>query len=269
MRDHELVASWRSEEATPFSGWDFSRIASRFTEEKPPWSYAEIARELLKRAKSALDLGTGGGEVLSSMRDAFPDLVVATEGYAQNVPIARSRLAPLGVHVVACGIDDQAPIGGVQDRPTVLPFRDASIDVVLSRHEAYDARDVLRVLRPGGSFLTQQQDGRSYSDLLRPFGASPQWPGVTAENLGRELVDAGFSVELMRSWWGHATFRDVGALVYYLRAIPWMVPGFSVDRSLDVLMDLQADLEREGQLRFGVGWLLISARKPARSEAPG
>lgn len=55
----------------------------------------------------------------------------------------------------------------VQDRAAALPFRDASFDVVLDRHEAYDPSDVARVLASGGVFLTQQVHGRSYAELNR------------------------------------------------------------------------------------------------------
>ena len=257
-----LLEAWRREEAAPFSGWDFAHITSRHREESAPWSYEEIARDVLRGAASALDLGTGGGEVLSRLGDAFPRLMVAAEGYHPNVTIAHRALSPQGAHVVACGVDPDAPTERVQDRPTLLPFRDACVDVVLSRHEAYDADDVFRVLRSGGSFLTQQVGGRSYGDLLQTFGLSPQWPDITVENLRHELVASGFVIDDSRSWRGSASFGDVGAIVYYLKAVPWMVPGFSVDRYADTLQHLQVRLERDGELRFGIGRLLIRAHRP-------
>lgn len=262
MSDDALLGALRREEAEPFSGWDFSHIGSRFREEKPPWSYGAMAREALQGARSALDLGTGGGERLASLSEAWPHLTVAIEAYPPNVSVAAQRLGPLGAHVVAYGLDPNgSPTSGVQDRAALLPFRDRSLDVVLDRHEAYDARDVARVLAPGGVFLTQQMDGRSYGDLLGRFGVAPQWPGVTVENLTEEITKVGLSIEEARSWWGTVEFGDVGALVYWLKAIPWMVPGFSVERLWPVLVELQRDLERQGVLRFGQGRVLIKARK--------
>lgn len=37
-------------------------------------------------------------------------------------------------------------------------------------------------------------------------------------------------------------FNDVGALVYYLRAVPWTGPGFSVAKYKDELIALQAQV---------------------------
>jgi SAM-dependent methyltransferase len=249
--DDSLIEAWRAEERVPFTGWDFSHLAGRLIEDEPPWSYIDLARQYLRGVSSVLDLGTGGGEVLSELSDAFPERVVAAEAYPPNVEVARSRLAPLGVRVVAYDANQTT---------AVLPFPDGAFELILSRHEAYDAREVARVLAPDGRFLTQQVTGTSSADLLREFGLSPQWPDVTADRLARDLRGAGLVVEDVRDFRGWQSFRDVGALVYWLKAIPWEVPGFSVERDRDVLLRLQRRLARHGQLRFETGRFLIVAR---------
>ena len=113
--------------AAPVEGWDFSWFDGRATEERPPWGYARLLGERMAGASAALDIETGGGEVLASVASVAtvarpPALLVATEGWWPNVEVARSRLRPLGAHVVA-----------VADSPT-LPFVDASFDLVVSRH---------------------------------------------------------------------------------------------------------------------------------------
>jgi SAM-dependent methyltransferase len=253
MGEADLIAAWSREESQPFTGWDFGYLRRRYSEEKPPWSYEDLAREVLRKSRSAVDLGTGGGEVLSTLADTFPGRMVATEAYPPNWTIARDRLAGSGAHVVAYAADEPS---------SVLPFRDVSFDAVLDRHEAYDPREVARVLAPGGVFLTQQVDGRSHSDLLAWFGTAPHWPDVTLDRLAADLGRAGLDIELSRSWWGSISFADVGALVYYLRAIPWEVPDFSVGRFTPELLGLQRRLESTGSLRFSEGRFVIRARKP-------
>ena len=108
MTGAQLVESWLAEERTPFAGWDFSHIDGRAIEDPLPWSYLDIVRSRLMGARSLLDLGTGGGEVLSRLQDAFPPRVVAAEAYEPNVGVARGRLAPLGVDVVTYEADDKA-----------------------------------------------------------------------------------------------------------------------------------------------------------------
>lgn len=253
MDEAVLIAAWSNEESQPFRGWDFGYLRRRYSEEKPPWSYEDLAREVLRLAECAVDLGTGGGEVLAKLADTFPGRMIATEAYPPNWAVARDRLAPAGASVVAYAADEVS---------SALPFRDASFDAVLDRHEAYDAREVARVLTPGGVFLTQQVDGRSHADLLGWFGTEPHWPDVTVDRLAADLVRAGLDIELARSWRGTISFLDVGALVYYLKAIPWEVPDFSVERFTPELLGLQRRLDDTGALRFDEGRFVIRARKP-------
>jgi hypothetical protein len=83
----------------PIRGWDFSWLQGRAHETPPPWSYTGIVRAALEHARVSLDIDTGGGEFIERLAPV-PGFLVATEGYAPNVPVAARRLAPLGVAVV-------------------------------------------------------------------------------------------------------------------------------------------------------------------------
>jgi len=143
MDDQALIAQWQAEERQPFEGWNFSYLKDRWHEAQPAWSYDALVRTLLCDADSFLDMGTGGGEKLLSFADALPSNTIATEGYPPNLIRARENLKPHGIEVVPydCGMDDH------------LPFADDSFALVINRHEAYDAVEVARVLRPGGKHI--------------------------------------------------------------------------------------------------------------------
>ena len=100
MDPEDRLAYWRERHAEATSGWDFSAIDA-VVDGEPPWSYDALAREVLTGAASALDLGTGGGELLLTLVDALPADTVATEGWPPNVPVATEALAPRGIEVVA------------------------------------------------------------------------------------------------------------------------------------------------------------------------
>ncbi len=53
----------------PFHGWDFGYItgSERLQSGVLPWSYGTLARRCMKDTKRMLDMGTGGGELLSSL----------------------------------------------------------------------------------------------------------------------------------------------------------------------------------------------------------
>ena len=142
----ELVAEAA---AVDVSGWDFSWLDGRATEERPPWGYARLLGEHLIPAQASLDIQTGGGEVLGTAR-AFPPVAVATESFPPNVAAATALLHPRGEVVVAD--PDEPP----------LPFADAAFDLVTSRHPATVWwHEVARVLRPGGTYLAQHVGPRS------------------------------------------------------------------------------------------------------------
>jgi SAM-dependent methyltransferase len=176
----------RAAAGTSLSGWDFGVFGDRFVERSPSWDYPELAAAHLADARRAIDLGTGGGELLSSL-DTLPRQLVATEGYPPNVPVAHRRLAPLGIPVVQVSADDDGR----------LPFRAGSVDLIINRHESYSAAEVCRVLEPGGTFLTQQVGGRDLVELNEALGAPVHsyagWDLATAvtelDAAGMEIVD--------------------------------------------------------------------------------
>ena len=251
MDRSELLALWRREETAPFSGWDFAYLAGRMVEDDPPWDYLARAAVLMQTASSVVDLDTGGGERFLELRPYWPAKVVATEGYPPNFALVEQRLAPLGVQVLPVHLTDDAP----------MPFGDGEFDLVLNRHAAFNPAEVARILAPGGSFLTQQVHGLWAADLLAAFGATPQWPDASPEKYVPLLRAAGLAIVDAQDWQGSLRFTDVGALVYYLKAVPWLVPGFSVATQRDALFALQERLERAGELTFTARKYLIEARK--------
>ena len=247
----ENLEQWRAEEAAQFRGWDFSHLDGRMLEDEPPWSYTARACELMNCADALLDLGTGGGERLYAMRDHWPARVAATEPHPPNLALAKELLEPQGATVVFGATTLTAP----------LPFDDASFDMVISRHSAFNSAEVARILKPNGHFLTQQIDGLWMADLIRFMGAEPQWPNATLEFFSKQVTDAGLHITHQQKWSGTATFTDVGAIIYYLHAVPWLVPSFSVATHHNKLEQLQLQLDAGELLRFSIAKYIIEAHK--------
>ena len=246
----ELVAE---AEAADVSGWGFGWLNDRATEERPPWSYVTILGERLAQVGSALDLDTGGGEVLDEA-PTLPPRMVVTEGWAPNAAQARDRLGPRGVEVVEASPGER------------LPFDDATFELVTSRHPvAPDWPEIHRVLVPGGHYVAQHVGPASVFELIEFFlgplpenrkGRDPVTEMAAARDAGLEIVD-------LRTARCRIELFDVGAVVWLLRKCVWWVPDFSVERYRDLLVELDA------QLRGGVPFVahstrhLVDARRPA------
>ncbi len=246
----ELVAEGA---AVPLQGWDFSWFEGRATEERPPWGYARLMGERMGAVASALDVETGGGEVLATVPRP-PALLVATESWPPNVRVARDRLRARGAHVVA-----------VADAPT-LPFVAGTFELVVSRHPVVVLWDeVARVLRPGGTYLAQQIGAGTNRELtefmMGPQPAnesrSPERARAGAEAAGLEVVD-------LRACARRVEFFDVGAVVHFLRKVHWTVPDFTPEKYEDRLRQLHEQIEVEGVFVSTAQRVLVEARKPAR-----
>jgi hypothetical protein len=194
---------------------------------------------------------TGGGEWLSSLR-ARATITVATEGWQPNVAVAAARLSPLGIPVVYTegATDNHRQEPG--DPAGRLPFRTDAFDLVTNRHESFRATEVARVLRREGTFLTQQTHSGSqqFHELL---GSEP--PGVQELELDMivvQLQDAGLSIDEAEIGTATTLFADIGALAWYLRSVPWAVPGFTVSTYRQALLRLHNGPIRVPHRRF---WL--------------
>lgn len=235
----------------PFSGWDFSYISrtKREVESQLPWSYTSLLLPYLWGAESMLDMGTGGGEYLSSLQP-LPAYAAATEGYAPNIPVARDRLEPLGATVHQ--VDDDSE----------LPFQDDEFDLIINRHESYSPSEVMRILKPGGHFITQQVGGDNDNDLNRLLGAPPMtdydhWNLAYAVN---ELEMAGFEIIHQAEAGMTTRFYDIGAVVYYLNAVPWQIEDFSIDRYREQLLDLHNHIQSHGYIDIAGSRFVMIAR---------
>jgi SAM-dependent methyltransferase len=249
MDRQALLETWLREEKQPFAGWDFSYLSGRMVEDQPRWSYLGRAAELMASSRSVLDLDTGGGERLLDLQPHWSRRMVVTENYPPNTRLAYERLSPLGVDVL------MAPSNEVVD----LPFAARSFDLVLNRHGAFNSAEIGRILIRGGRFLTQQVHGLSLHNLMDVFGASPQWPNASPERYIPLLEAAGLTIVTVENWNGALKFSDVGAVVYFLKAVPWLVPGFNVQTYENELFGLQERLERGDAPAFDTHLYLIEA----------
>ncbi|KGX90276.1 class I SAM-dependent methyltransferase [Pontibacillus marinus] len=252
MNQSTLFEQWVKEAEEPFSGWDFSYISGtgRSASEPLPWSYASVLLPYFRMARRALDMGTGGGEFLTKMQP-FPSELYATEGYEPNVPIARETLEPLCVNVVEADGEDE------------LPFEDHMFGLVMNRHEAYQPSEMYRIIESGGQFITQQVGGKDNIELNHLLGANEDfgygnWSLDTAK---AELEKSGFEIQGSQEYFPYTRFYDVGAIVYFLKAIPWQIEDFSVDRYFDNLFHIHRMIEDQGYIDVHAHRFIIKAVK--------
>lgn len=261
MLDRENVAVMRSFEdlvaeadAADVDGWGFSWLDGRAVEERPPWAYARQLAARLSTVGSALDLDTGGGEVVDEAQ-VLPQEMIVTEAWPPNAERARKTLGARGVTVIEVDAGDGA-----------LPFDDATFDLVTARHPVRtNWSEIHRVLRPGGTYFAQHVGAASAFELVEYF-LGPLSDEIRADrDPHRETADArsaGLTIEQLSTARCRMEFFDVGAVVWTLRKCVWWVPGFSVDRYVEQLRQLD-EMMRSGEPFVAHSTRhLITARRP-------
>lgn len=227
----ELLAEAESADVT---GWGFDWLDGRATEQRPPWGYARLLAACLAQVRSAVDIDTGGGEVVAEA-PLLPAMMVVTESWPPNAQRARALLGHRCVQVVEVH----------QDRP--LPFPDASFELVTARHPVRPPwAEIARVLTPGGRYVAQHVGPASAFELIEYFlGPLPEHRHE--RDPAREVADAehaGLTVESLQTARCRMEFFDIGAIVWILRKCVWWVPGFTVADYRDRLLRLDTQMRR-------------------------
>jgi hypothetical protein len=236
------------------SGWSFDWLEGRAIEERPPWGYSRLLASRVAHVVSAVDIDTGGGEIIADV-PRLPRRMAVTEGWPPNVERARGLLSPRGVEVVYVE----------QGRP--LPFRDASFELVTSRHPVTPRwPEIARVLVDRGTYLAQHVGPASALELIEWFlgplcrnrlGRDPEREAAAARSAGLEIVD-------LRTARCRMEFFDIGAVIYILRKCVWWVPDFTVDRYRGALERLDAYIREHGAFVAYSTRTLIEARREPR-----
>ena len=235
------------ERARSFSGWSFADVDTRYLDPPAPWDYEALAHHHAQRARSIVDLGTGGGEVLARIISGIDGRIVATEEWHVNAPIAAARLGPLGAQVVRAD-------------SLRLPFASESFDLVLDRHEALTPADAARVIAPGGTIITQQCGPNDWPELGR-FVEKVRFPDHFV-SYQQGFADAGLTVIDARLHERRIAFATLGDLVYMMLVAPWSFPKFDPAADIDALLSIEGELATPDGIAVTEVRYLIIAHKP-------
>lgn len=106
--------------------------------------------------------------------------------------------------------------------------------MVINRHGGFDARELFRLLRQNGLFITEQR---------------------------KHFEDAGFKIVRAEEAYRPIKFYDVGAFVWFAHIIEWEFPQFSVDRCFEQLLKMQEMICKDGKIEGTIHRYLIVAKK--------
>ncbi len=243
---------WKQEEKIAhIKGWDFSHIEGRYEEENDlPWNYKTIVKNYINNCNSLLDYDTGGGEFLLSLNLPYSQCS-ATEGYPPNVQLCKSTLLPLGINFKECST------------PSRIPFENKAFDLIINRHGGFDAKEIHRLLKNNGIFVTEQvgaDNNRDLVEMVLPNTKKP-YPHLNLTEQRKIFENAGFHIISAEEAYRPIIFYDVSAFVWYAHIIEWEFPEFSVHKCFESLLKLQNKMDIYGKFEGTIHRFLIVAEK--------
>lgn len=194
------------------SGWDFSRV---HTVRAPVlWEYVDVVRSYLKPTDRVLDIGTGGGEIFFSLAPFFGEGVGIDQNPAM-IEAARRNHSALAIDNISL----------MRMEGSDLRFGADEFDVVLLRHLRVYVSEIVRVLRPGGYFITQIVGKRSSLNFLDAFGWTPASFGADWWQSVAELADQfrqfGCHIIAQAEYDVLYWFQDIESFMFWFMAVPW------------------------------------------------
>ena len=200
-------------------GWDFSGL--RIDRDPVPWEYADVIRRYLSPSSHVLDIGTGGGERVLSLAPHFGVGI----GIDRKPEMIRVALENRG-----SSFHDKVSFEVM--RAQDLRFPEGTFDVILNRHAPVFYDQVVRVLRSGGYFITQQVGGRNTQNVFDAFGWGSNgeyWRRFFAERgmpfqdvtmLRKLFPEVGCRIVTYDEYNARYYFEDVESLIFWLKWSP-------------------------------------------------
>jgi len=237
----------------PFEGWDFSYLndTARIAQAPLRWCYANKVTEKIKDSEIMLDMCTGGGEFLSLLQP-LPPITCATEAYKPNIPVAKANLSKIGVKVFSLADEMKTP------------FEDDFFDLVINRHGSFCCDELYRIMKQNSCFITQQVGIKNNEKLNIDLGSNAmviEEENWCMDTVVKQFLNMGFDVLESYEEFPLTRFYDVGAIVYYLKAIPWQIPDFSVEKYLPGLLKIDNIIKEKGFYDINYHRFFISVKK--------
>ncbi len=186
-------------------GWDFSRMKDE--KESAPWDYIEIVIRYIKSTDYVLDIGTGGGEKFIKLSQYFSK-GVGIDPYPEMINTAKNNAAKSNNTKLSF------ELMGAED----IQFQENTFDTVLNRHALVVPKEVVRVLKPGGYFITQQVAKNNMQNIKQVFNYRKTWQN-DALTLSRDFEKNGCRVIATGKYNINYWVKDLESLVFWLKAV--------------------------------------------------
>lgn len=231
------------------NGWDFSML--KVFAEGVQWDFYEEVRSKSQTSDVLLDIGTGGGENLLKIAPYFL-LLIGIDLSHEMVERAQSNLNKTresNVRLFQMSSED-------------IQFPKEFFDVITCRHAPFSAREVAKVLKAGGFFLTQQVGEGDKFNLKNAFNVPLKSnDGTLKEKYMKELMEAGFMNIQSYDYNAIEYYQSPEDLIFLLKHTP-IIPNFGANKQdFETLKHFIKDNQTKKGIQTNSQRFLIVAKK--------
>lgn len=137
-------------------GWDFSNIKYDVIDNSKFQYFAEI-NDNISENTILLDIGTGGGEKLSTLISNNCLMKIGTD-FSEEM-IKKAKKNNLNKNIYFFKMDSNK-----------INFPDEFFDIITARHTPFNAKEIFRLLKENGLFISEQIDEDDCLELKSLFG---------------------------------------------------------------------------------------------------
>jgi SAM-dependent methyltransferase len=233
------------------NGWDFSKLKT--VTEGEQWNFYYEVTQRCNKSDLLLDIGTGGGEALLSIADTAL-LLVGIDNSAGMIQTATHNLLESKLNNVRF----------LHMEAEKVAFPELFYNVISCRHSEFVAKEVAKVLRSEGVFLTQQVSENDKLNIKQAFGRGQAFEiedGLLKNKYISELGKAGFNDIKYYDFDATQYFKTYEDLVFFLRYTP-VIPNFGqVERDFDILRKFIESNQTDKGIRTNLKRFMIVAKK--------
>jgi len=233
-------------------GWDFSIIESRKIIKGKKWDFLRVVKQFLNKDKILLYIGTGGGEKILQI-SYFCKKIVGIDNSLEMVNKSNENLVKSGRKNIEFRVADSKK----------LPFNDNFFDIVTARHAPFSSKEVTRVLKKGGLFISQQVGESDKKNIKKLFGRGQSF-GKKSGNLIRryiqELKDVGFKIIRKNHYDAIEYYKDIKDITFLLEHTP-IIPKFNHHKDQKILKKLEKKYKTNKGIKTNSERFLIVPQK--------
>ncbi|MBT6774826.1 class I SAM-dependent methyltransferase [Candidatus Woesearchaeota archaeon] len=235
-------------------GWDFNEIFKRVKTIDKKWNFLEIVKNHLKKKTILLDIGTGGGEKLLQIAK-FVEKAYGIDISKGMITTAKKNLVKSNLSNVEFKLADA----------NKLPFPKNYFDIITCKHAPFSTKELFRVLKPNGIFITQQvgeRDKQNIKDIFERGQCFEEKDNTSMNKYIQKLKQFKFKIIKKEIYNATQYFHNMKDIIFLLKNTP-IIPHFDIEKDKKFLEEFEKKYKTKKGIKTNSNRYLIISKKSA------